>query len=813
MEERIDEGIIKGSKEIELLDKTELKKMSKYICKISGNNIGTGFFCRIKYGNDLIGVLITNYHIIDDYYLENNKELKLYINNESKIININKNSKIYSSKRNKYDIMIIKSDEEEIKDYLDIDENIFNYNSDSYKNEHIYILHYPNSDEASISFGCGLEKIDKYNIKHLCNTEPGSSGGPILSLLTNKIIGIHKWSIIKNSDYKYNIGTFLKFPLNELNNKSEIQIQIRIKEKDINKKIYFLNNTDYEEEGIKHIHNNLQELNDSNIELYINNKKKYKKYFKPKNEGIYTALLRFNISLKDFSYMFYNCKNIINIEISNFDSKIVINMSKMFAYCESLESLNGISFLNTSNVTNMSSMFSNCITLISLPDISNWDLSNVNDMNHMFYACESLQSLPDISKWNTSNVNNMSYMFSLCKSLISLPNISKWDTKNVTDMSYIFHSCLSLDYLPNIYKWDITNVKNKDLIFGNFKSFPLLSIKKKKIKMKFVLSNKIIKISKQDKKEQIIRKIILLYFNYKKLRKTTLLENNKFNEYYLVNKALMKKYKDYYNFSKISEEIDKNSLIQTSFDNIIKDNKNSNFYSEEELINLIIKQIPKNILDDLYNKDNNFCSLLNEEKPIRNITTIKYNENDILFYFSNFELISAEIYELLFKYIHMNALFQEGKNVIFNNEALKVKAEKAECIFDNEYIIIKFPNPNSNKKYLIEIGKLNNNNIFEPEYFLLYEKYNNLNEHVQKIIQSGGFKEYLKTFSTKSMNTFDIIDNNNIKIGVAIKKNMNPEYDKNSILNIWNQQNSTNIQVNKIKNANTIHNNYYNIQI
>ena len=34
---------------------------------------------------------------------------------------------------------------------------------------------------------------------------------------------------------------------------------------------------------------------------------------------------------------------------------------------------------------------------------------------------------------------------------------------------------------------------------------------------------------------------------------------------------------------------------------------------------------------------------------------------------------------------------------------------------------------------------------------------------------------------------------------------MNPEYDKNNILNILNQQYSTNNQVDKIKNANTIH--------
>ena len=93
------EGIIKGAKDIELLDKTELKEMSKYICKISGNKIGTGFFCKIKYKDDLFPVLITNYHVIDDNYIKNKKELKIYINDKSKIININKNSNIFKFKR------------------------------------------------------------------------------------------------------------------------------------------------------------------------------------------------------------------------------------------------------------------------------------------------------------------------------------------------------------------------------------------------------------------------------------------------------------------------------------------------------------------------------------------------------------------------------------------------------------------------------------------------------------------------------------------------------------------------------------------
>ena len=97
----------------------------------------------------------------------------------------------------------------------------------------------------------------------------------------------------------------------------------------------------------------------------------------------------------------------------------------------------------------------------------------------------------------------------------------------------------------------------------------------------------------------------------------------------------------------------------------------------------------------------------------------------------------------------MNIKIQNKQNIAFNHDNnFEIKAEKAECIFDEEYIIIQFPNSNLNKKYFIEIGKLdNNNNIFEPEYFLIYEQYNYLNEHVQNIINSGGFKDYCKTFS------------------------------------------------------------------
>ena len=322
MEGRIDEGKIQKAIDALSLDNIDkiTEKMKTCICQVYGQLTGTGFFCRIPYEGKNIPVLMTNYHIISDDFLKNNKSFKISINNGEKYdtINLNENSKIYSSIRDKYDIMIIKLKDENNKyNYLDLDDHLFDEDSeDIYKNKSIYILHYPNDDKVHVSFGYGIEKLDEYYIKHLCNTEHCSSGSPILNLKTNKVIGIHNGAIInKNNETKYNKGILLKYPLNELiketkevksinkkiNKTNEIKLSVKINKDDINKDIYFLDNTDGTYNEIKHYHDNLKELNESNTELYINDiKYKYKKYFKPDKEGIYIIKLKINTYINIF---------------------------------------------------------------------------------------------------------------------------------------------------------------------------------------------------------------------------------------------------------------------------------------------------------------------------------------------------------------------------------------------------------------------------------------------------------------------------------------------------------------------------------
>ena len=230
MEGRVDEKYCPGTTEkAKPLDKTQYREKGKCICKISrGRLMGTGFFSKIDYEGKTIPVLITNYHVIDDDFINKNKKLTFYINGNSHTIDINKESVVYSSTDKKYDIMIIKLKECEGYSFLEIDNNIFKDGSlENYENQGIYILHYPgNEEKAQISFGEGIKKIGEYNddIMHKCHTDSGSSGSPILCAATNKVIGIH---IGSNRRGGYNYGTFLKFPLNELMNKNENEIKVR----------------------------------------------------------------------------------------------------------------------------------------------------------------------------------------------------------------------------------------------------------------------------------------------------------------------------------------------------------------------------------------------------------------------------------------------------------------------------------------------------------------------------------------------------------------------------------------------------------
>ena len=77
----------------------------------------------------------------------------------------------------------------------------------------------------------------------------------------------------------------------------------------------------------------------------------------------------------------------------------------MFYNCKLLKTIN-ISQWNTQKVISFVYIFYNCARLEYLPNISLWKTENVIDMSHIFEGCSSLKILPDISKWNIKRENN-----------------------------------------------------------------------------------------------------------------------------------------------------------------------------------------------------------------------------------------------------------------------------------------------------------------------------------------------------------------------------------------------------------------------
>ena len=233
-----------------------------------------------------------------------------------------------------------------------------------------------------------------------------------------------------------------------------------------------------------------------------------------------------DISPVNTAYWFYDCRNLINVDLTNLDTSNVTNMRSMFSYCESLVDLDlsnfdtlnvsdiygmaqmflgcknltslDVSSFNTSNVTSMQGMFHNCSSLITL-DVSGFDTSNVENMNSMFNGCSKLTTLDvsgfdvsnvsstsgitgqyglgsmfnncssltalDVSKWDTSSVKTMSNMFNYCTQLTSL-DVSKWDISNVTDITNMFQYCTKLTDL-DVSEWDTSNVTRMIWVFCN----------------------------------------------------------------------------------------------------------------------------------------------------------------------------------------------------------------------------------------------------------------------------------------------------------------------------------------------------------
>ena len=299
-----------------------LYQMKNCICNIilESKMESTGCFCYIPYKNKKIPVLITCNHVIDEYYLENYDKIKLLFKdgNLVEIKDLKNNRRIYTNKKYNITIIEIKEEDNINNQFLELDYTFFKEHSEKYyiQNE-IYTLQYINNKGLCVSYGIVKDIIDN-KIIHLCSSNKGSSGSPIINLLNNKVIGIH---VGNEKNFKRNFGTCLKYPImdfiNSLYDDSEFE-NIKLMSSGTYGDIYSAYLTKYKEEiclkkiniekmRINYEQNELKDYqkdlyNEINILKNLSHKTNSVKYYGNycENNEIIIVMEKCDLNLKDF---------------------------------------------------------------------------------------------------------------------------------------------------------------------------------------------------------------------------------------------------------------------------------------------------------------------------------------------------------------------------------------------------------------------------------------------------------------------------------------------------------------------------------
>ena len=117
----------------------------------------------------------------------------------------------------------------------------------------------------------------------------------------------------------------------------------------------------------------------------------------------------------------------------------------MFCGCHELEDLN-LSNFDTSKVTDMSGMFSGCFKLKEIYGINNFNTSNVIDMFGMFCECKSLEYL-DLTNFEVGDICSTQEMFNGCYKLKEIKGITNFKIHKFCTFNDMFFNCGKLDYL------------------------------------------------------------------------------------------------------------------------------------------------------------------------------------------------------------------------------------------------------------------------------------------------------------------------------------------------------------------------------
>ena len=210
------------NEDFEIIDFNYLENITnsgikKCVCKIElGQKKGTGFFCKVPPKN--IKIFVTNNHVLNQDSLNIEKNLNIFIQDEKKVINLNKKRFILTEEDLDFTIIEI-LDEDNINNFLEIDEFI---NTKNYEGYQVFTMQHPKGEKLQYSHGKILKRNEKFFLYSL-GTNRGSSGAPILLVENLKLIGLHKgeYKLEKNNEI-VKLGIPINLIINKINKNLKI---------------------------------------------------------------------------------------------------------------------------------------------------------------------------------------------------------------------------------------------------------------------------------------------------------------------------------------------------------------------------------------------------------------------------------------------------------------------------------------------------------------------------------------------------------------------------------------------------------------
>ena len=456
--------------------------------------------------------------------------------------------------------------------------------------------------------------------------------------------------------------------------------------------------------------------------------------------------------------------------------------------------------------------------------IKNLDKIQINEKKYLFYANkffilnEQIFNLFKKKEWLKFSWNDKYEYFCGDNRIFIINGKNLDDTIEICKFNE--HQELEVDLILNFdngsYRNEaISSIKENGyekylefLLFDGDYSSPIFDSNLKKIGYAYKIKDSNLNVDYTNSHINFqISKIILLYINdiHQAQNFSDFNNKNEFKDYFLINKKWIDKYKTYYEYKELSDELQNNTQIQNVLSSMKNNDNSENYILSDKKLSLIFKSLPENIKNNFNKNDKEFekfkekDDFKNEEKSSP-FGAFNYNYNntqkDLLFY-DGFEIINSQLYDMLFAKMEMKGGFlnigKKKSSYLNNNEPLVA----TKCMFYNNKIIINLHDLNPDDKFRVEIGEFDNNKIFKPECFLIYNNENSFKKHLNFIDNNFGFKAYCENIKKMQNDILEINDGPEI-VGLSIK------YNNSNMNNFINNQNK------QPNNNNNIYNNYNN---